>query len=234
MSDPLLPGAQQPLLYSQTPYDERGNFEYRGDHYRSGDDLPVLCQRIERHLAAQFPDIRVALRSSRFSGGRKVTVEILDAPDDLTGRDAQEAFIVRLRDQVERFGYTRTNPLQDYWNCAFYAEIMIGRAYWAALAARRGMVNPVRNVLSLTGFKKRLKAGDSLTLLHSSYNHRALGQSRKVVEVRSEDFVFEGRSFCDFPRAANFACDGRLVRIAIGDEHNPDAHLLYEWHPQAA
>lgn len=232
MAFAVQPEIQPHLLYSQTPYDERGNFDYRGDLYRPGEDLSVLRQRIGQHLGKEFPDLGIALRSSRFSGGRKIMVEILDAPDDLTGRDAREAFIARLRDQIERFGYTRTNPLQDYWNCSFYAEVVVARTYWAALAARRGQANPVEQAVSLVSFKKRLKAGDSLTLLHATYGHRAMGQSRKVVEVRSKDFVFEGRSFCDFPRAANFACDGRLVRIAMGDEHNPDAHLLYEWLPQ--
>lgn len=233
MATTVQPEIPPHLLYSQTPYDERGNFHYRGDLFCPDDDLPALCRRIAQHMAGTFPDLSIALRSSRFSGGRKVTVEILDSPEDLTGRDAQDAFIVRLRDQIERFGYTRTNPLQDYWNCSFYAEVVIARAYWAALAARHGPANPVEKILPLASFKKRLKAGDCLTLLHSSYYHRALGQARKVVEVRSKDFVFEGRSFCDFPRAANFACDGRLVRIAIGDEYDPDAHLLYEWRPQA-
>lgn len=107
-------------------------------------------------------------------------------------------------------------------------------AYWAALAARRGKANAVDNLVSLASFKKRLKPGDSLTLLHAPYQHRALGTARKVIQIRSKDFVFEGRSYCDFPRAANFACDGRLVRIAVGNEHEPDAHLLYEWHPIAA
>lgn len=221
-------------LYSETAHDERGNFHYQGDLYRPADDLPTLCRRIEQHLVSHFPEIRFAIRSERFSGGRKISTEVLDAPDDLSTREAQEAFIIRVRDQVERFGFCRTNPLQDYWNCSFYSEVAIRQAYWAALAARRGKANPVDNLVSLASFKKRLKPGDSLTLLHAPYKHRALGATRKVIQIRSKDFVFEGRSFCDFPRASNFACDGRLVRIAIGNEHEPDAHLLYEWLPAAA
>lgn len=221
-------------LYSETAHDERGNFHYQGDLYRPADDLPTLCRRIEQHLVSHFPEIRFAIRSERFSGGRKISTEVLDAPDDLSTREAQEAFIIRVRDQVERFGFCRTNPLQDYWNCSFYTEVAIRQAYWAALAARRGKANPVDNLVSLASFKKRLKPGDSLTLLHAPYKHRALGATRKVIQIRSKDFVFEGRSFCDFPRASNFACDGRLVRIAIGNEHEPDAHLLYEWLPAAA
>ncbi|MDE1915934.1 MAG: hypothetical protein KGJ57_07715 [Sphingomonadales bacterium] len=221
-------------LYSQTDHDDRGNFHYQGDLYHPADDLPALCARIERHLASQFPEIRFAIRSERFSGGRKITAEVLDAPEDLSTREAQDAFITRVRDQIERFGFCRTNPLQDYWNCSFYSEVAIRQAYWAALAARRGKANPVDNLVSLASFKKRLKVGDSLTLLHAPYQHRALGATRKVIQIRSKDFVFEGRSFCDFPRAGNFACDGRLVRIAVGNEHEPDAHLLYEWLPTAA
>lgn len=229
-----LPVGAPVRLYSQIEHDERGNFHYQGDLYRSTDDLPTLCRRVERHLASQFPDIRFSFRSERFSGGRKIIAEILDAPEDLSAREAQEALITTVRDQIERFGFCRTNPLQDYWNCSFYAEVAIRQAYWAALAVRRGKANPVDNLVTLASFKKRLKPGDSLTLLHAPFNHRALGMSRKIVQIRSKDFVFEGRSFCDFPRASNFACDGRLVRIAIGNEHEPDAHLLYEWRPTAA
>ncbi|MFX5555017.1 hypothetical protein ABTE11_22315, partial [Acinetobacter baumannii] len=60
------------------------------------------------------------------------------------------------------------------------------------------------------------------------------GTARKVIQIRSKDFVFEGRSYCDFPRASSFACDGRLVRIAVGNEHEPDAHVLSEGLPAAA
>jgi len=221
-------------LYSETDHDERGNFHYDGDLYRQGDDLATLCERIERHLASLFPEVRLAIRSQRFSGGHKITGEVLDAPEDLSTRDAQGAFILKLRDQMERFGFCRTNPLQDYWNCSFYAEVAIGQAYWAALAARRGRANPVDNLVSLASFKRRLKPGDSLTLLHAPFTHRALGLQRKVIEVRSKDFVFEGRSYCDFPRAAGFACDGKLVRIAAGHDRDPDAHLLYEWCPASS
>lgn len=231
---PSAPAKASPRLYSQTDHDDRGNFNYEGDLYRPADDLPTLCRRIEAHLASQFPEIRFGIHSQRFSGGRKIIADVLDAAEDLTTREAQEEFIVRVRDQIERFGYARSNFYQDYMAVSFYNEVRIDPAYWAALAARRGKANPVDNLVSLASFKKRLKPGDSLTLLHASYQHRALGTARKVMQIRSKDFVFEGRSYCDFPRAANFACDGRLVRIAVGNEHEPDAHLLYEWHPIGA
>jgi hypothetical protein len=229
-----LPVEAPARLYSETAHDERGNLNFQGDLHCPADDLPTLCRRIELHLAGQFPEVRFAIRSERFSGGRKITAEVLDAPDDLTTREAQEAFIVRVRDQIERFGYVRSNFYQDYMAVSFYNEVRIVPAYWAALAARRGQANAVDNLVSLASFKKRLKPGDSLTLLHAPYQHRALGTTRKVIQIRSKDFVFEGRSYCDFPRAANFACDGRLVRIAVGNEHEPDAHLLYEWRSASA
>lgn len=139
------PAEPSPRLYSQTEHDDRGNFHYEGDLYRPADDLPTLCHRIERHLASQLPEIRFAIRSERFSGGRKITVEVLDAPEDLSTRDAQEAFIVRVRDQIERFGFCRTNPLQDYWNCSFYSEVCIRQAYWAALGP--GAARPIPSTI---------------------------------------------------------------------------------------
>jgi hypothetical protein len=228
------PAEPSPRLYSHMDHDDRGNFHYEGDLYRPADDLLALGRRIEQHLASAFPEVRFVIRSQRFTGGRKIIADVLDAAEDLTTREAQEEFIVRVRDQIERFGYARSNVYQDFMAVSFYNEVRIGPAYWAALAARRGTANPVENLVSLASFRKRLKPGDALTLLHAPYRHRALGMVRKVTLIRSKDFVFEGCSYCDFPRAANFACDGRLVRIAIGNEHEPDAHLLYEWLPAAA
>lgn len=228
MTDAPAPGASV-RLYSQTNHDERGNFHYEGDLYRAGEALASLAARIEHHLAQHCAEATFAIRTEKFSGGRKVIAEVLDTPTDLTGRDAQNAFIVEIRDQMERFGFTRTNPLQDFWSCSFYCEVRIGRAYWAALAKRQGTRNPVDTVLSLAAFKKRVKAGDRLKLVDAPAGHRLLGTTREITKVRSGDLILEGRSCLSFPRASAFACDGRLVRIAIGSEYGPDDHLLYEW-----
>lgn len=101
-------------LYSQTNHDERGNFLYQGDLYRAGDNLATLAARIEGRLKAKFPDTRFAIRTEKFAGGRKIIAEILDTPTDLTPRDAQNCFFVKVRDQMERFGFTRSNLLQDF------------------------------------------------------------------------------------------------------------------------
>jgi len=228
MTDATAPGASA-RLYSQTEHDDRGNFHYEGDLYRAGEALPSLASRIERHLAQHFAETTFAIRTEKFSGGRKVIAELLEAPTDLTGRDAQNAFIVEVRDQMERFGSTRTNPLQDFWSCSFYCEVRIGQAYWAALAKRQGSRNPVDTVISLAAFKKRIRAGDQLKLIDAPAGHRLLGTTREITKVRSGDLILEGRSYLSFPRASAFACDGRLIRIAIGSEHGPDDHLLYEW-----
>lgn len=221
-------------LYSQTEHDERGNFAYEGDQFRQGEPLPALCSRIARHLADQFADAVFSVRGESFAGGRKVIVELLDAPPDLTDAADRREFKVMLRDHIERFGFTRSNFYQDFMNCAFYTEVRIGRSYWAALAIRRGPANPVESLVSLAAFKKRLKPGDTLKLIAAPEGHRALGTTRKVMAVRSADLIFEGKVYLDFPRASGFACDGRLVRIANGHERDPDAHLLYEWHERSA
>lgn len=216
-------------LYSETNHDERGNFHYQGDLYRAGDNLATLAARIEGHLKSKFPDTRFAIRTKKFAGGRKIIAEILDTPTDLTPRDAQNSFFVEVRDQMERFGFTRSNLLQDFHTCSFYCEACIGQAYWAALAARRGAKNPVQAKLTLAAFKKQIRAGDRLKLIDAPAGHRALGTTRAVTQVRSGDMILEGRSYLSFPRASAFACDGKFVRISIGSEYDPDAHLLYEW-----
>lgn len=221
-------------LYSQTPFDERGNFHYQGDLYRAGDNLASLSGRIEGHLKSKFPDTRFTMRTEKFARGRKITAEIVDTPADLTSRDAQNVFFVAVRDQMERFGFARSNLLQDFHACSFYCGAKLGQSYWAALAARRGEKNPVTPKVSLATFKKQVKAGDYLKLVGAPAGHRAMGTTRAITQVRSGDLILEGRSYLSFPRASAFACDGRLVRISNGSEYDPDAHLLYEWIRQDA
>ncbi|WP_263588854.1 hypothetical protein [Sphingopyxis sp. GC21] len=228
-----MPGAPAPL-YSQTECDERGNFHYEGDLQRSGEGLAAIVARVERHLRASFPETRFALSTRTYSGGRKIIAELLDAPEDLTGRDAQNSFIVKVKDQIERFGFTRSNIYQDSHNCAFFCEVRIGQPYWVALAARRGLGSTVDTLVSLAAFKKRIKPGDQLKLISAPGSHRAIGTVRSVQAVRSKDIILEGPSYLTLPRAAQFACDGKLVRIAIGSEDRPDAHLLYQWLPAKA
>lgn len=223
-----------PLLSSQTEFDERGNFDYQGDLQRPNESLAAIVARIERHLRACFPETRFALTTQTFSGGRKITAELLDTPEDLTGRDAQNSFSIKVKDQIERFGFTRSNIYQDSHSCAFFCEVRIGQPYWVALAARRGLGSTVDTLVSLAAFKKRIKAGDQLKLISAPGWHRAIGTTRTVEAVRSKDIILEGRSYLTLPRAAQFACDGKLVRIAIGTEDRPDAHLLYQWLPAKA
>ena len=233
MTDAYAPGAPA-RLYSQTPYDDRGNFHYRGDLYRQGERFDALVGRLGQHLATHFSDASFSVRAEKFSGGRKITAELLDWPDDLRSRDAQNSTIVAVRDQMERFGFTDSNPLQDYHSCSFYCDVPIGRAYWAALAMRNGLKNPVDRVVSLAAFRKRVKAGDQLKLIDAPKGHHALGTTRTITQVRSNDLILDGHSYLTLPRASAFACDGKHVRIANGSEYDPDGHLLYEWHCQAA
>lgn len=233
MSDSM-PSTSAPLLYSQVEHDERGNFSYVGDLQQPGLGLPALTAAIERHLTNMVAGGRFSVRGETFAGGRKVIVEVLDAPADLADDVARRALEVAIRDQVVRFGFTRSNPLQDYMSCSFYNEVRIGRAYWAALAERRGIRNPVTATNSLAAFKRTVGVGDQLTLVDAPAGHRSLGMTRGIVAVRSADLALEGTTYLTLPKAAAFACDGKRIRIGIGSEREPDAHLLYEWLPVAA
>lgn len=216
-------------LYSQVDPDERGNFEYVGDLQQPGLSLLALTSRVQSHLEDLILGGKFSVRGEAFAGGRKIIVDVLDAPGDLTDPEARRSFEVMVRDQIERFGFTRSNVRQDTMSCSFYSEVRVGRAYWAALAKRKSVANAVEPALSLAAFKRRLQPGDVLTLVAAPAGHRALGSARKVVAVRSADLILEGPSYLSFPRATAFACDGRRVRIGIGNERDPDAHLLYEW-----
>ncbi|PXA84745.1 hypothetical protein DMC47_38935 [Nostoc sp. 3335mG] len=218
-----------PRLYSQIEHDERGNFEYQGDLQQPGLSLAALASSVRSHLEASVAGASFSVSGESFAGGRKLIVETLDAPADLSDPEARRTFELMLRDQVERFGFTRSNILQDFMSCSFYSEVRIGRAYWYALARRKGMTNIVEPLVPLAAFKRRIQPGDQLKLVAAPSGHRALGSTRKVIAVRSADLILEGPSYLKFPRAAAFACDGRQVRIGVGHDREPDAHLLYEW-----
>ncbi len=213
------PAARSPLLYSQVAHDERGNFKYQGDLQRVGRELPELTTAIQQHLERAIVGSRFSLRGERFSGGRKVIAEIIDTCEDLSVEEIRRAFDVRVIDQMERFGFVRSNVLQDYTNVSFYTEVRVGGAYWAALAARKGTANPVKATLSLAAFKRAIKVGDQLKLTAAPAWHRSIGITRTIVAVRSADLVLAGPSYLTLPKAAAFACDGERVRIGVYAGH---------------
>ncbi len=221
-------------LYSQVEADERGNVEYSGDLRRDDLDLSALTVNIHQHLDNEIAGGRFSVRGERFAGGRKVIVEVLDVPDDLSDETTRRTFETAIRDQIERFGFVRSNILQDFMSCSFFNEVRIGRAYWSALSARRGPQNPVQSTVPLATFKRAVKGGDQLKLIAAPAGHRSLGMTRPIIQVRSVDLILEGPSYLTLPKAAAFACDGKRVRIGIGSDHEPDAHLLYEWIRAAA
>lgn len=212
-------------LYSQTPWDDHGNFSYSGDLYQARESLPALCRRVARHLACQFRDSRFSISRQR----RTLRIEVIDTPADLTDEDARAIFETRVSDQVQRFGFSHQNAYQDFTSFAFHVDVRVGPSYWAALAARRGHANPVQPLISLSAFKRQLKAGDSFQLIAASTGNRAPGTISTITAVRSGDLVFDGRTYWDFPLACCFACDGRLIRVARGNKYDPDNHVLYEW-----
>lgn len=237
MTDPIsapdAPACDLPALYSQTPTDERGNFAYSGDLLRSNETFAALCARIAAHLRDLYPDLQVSLTRLSFAGGRKIRLAICDAPIDLRDPAVRDPLLLALRDQIERFGFVRANVYQDYSAVSFYSEVAIGKAYWAALAARTEQQNPVEPRMSLAQFKRTIKVGNTLTMVHAPWQGRYLGVERTVDAVRSGDIIIAG-SYLTLPRAPEFACDGRHIRIAVGDASNPDAHLLYIWTRRSA
>ena len=84
--------ALMPRLYSETEHDARGNFHHEGDLFRPGEALPALKHRIDQHLTGLLADTRFSVRADSFAGGRKIIVELLDSPTDLTDEAAARAF----------------------------------------------------------------------------------------------------------------------------------------------
>src|SRR3546814_19176968 len=105
-----------------------------------------------------FPDTRVAISTEKLGRGRKIIAEILDTPADLTARDAQNDVFVAVRDQMERFGFTRSNLYQDFHTCSFYSAPRIGQAYWSPLASPRRPQNQAEAKVPPASLHKQIKA----------------------------------------------------------------------------
>lgn len=216
-------------LYSQTKSDDVGYFRYTGDLHRPRESLDELIARIKDHLARRYAGHAFGIRRSTFAGGRSITVEMTKGPVELTDKDLRDAFLKEVRDQVRRFGREESHALSDYSSVSFYDDIRVAPEFLASHAPRDPATD-VASTMSLAQFKKTLKTGDTITLVATDNpNHKALGIPRKVVEIRSKDFIVEPKSYCEFPKAAKFACDGQRFRISDASEYNPTGYRLYEW-----
>lgn len=216
-------------LYSDTKMDDNGYFRYAGDLYRSRESLDDLIDRIKSHLARHYPDHQFGMRRSTFAGGCSITVTMNGGPAELMDADKRQEFFKDVRNQVKRFGREESHPISDYMSVSFYEHIEVGSQFLTAHAPRDAATE-VEPKMSMAQFKKTLKIGDTITLVSTGMaNHKALGIPRKVIEIRSKDFIVEPKSYCDFPKAANFACDGSRFRISDANQYDPTAYRLYEW-----
>lgn len=210
--------------------DDRGNYEDVGEKYQEGRSLEDLTSLILEEISRELPKVKATAVTKKFSGGRQIRILVLDAGDfDIEQRDVVDMLQKRIADIMKTFNYERGNVIQDYHRTSFYAGVRIEPAAFLLHASRTGKAaNEVERKISLAEFKRRLKPGDVMEMLHGG----RLGE-RIVSQVRSKDIVFNGPSYLNLGRADAFACDGDLVRFALGTENDPGRHLLYRWRPTA-
>lgn len=211
--------------------DTQGNYNDVGIHYVHGRKLEEIVDLIKRELAKELPDVTISIKTQKYSMGQSINIEILDAGErDIVVFHTKEALEQRVRDIAERFNQSRGNVYQDYSSTTYYTNVRTASSAFAAHAARNGGVsNPVESKMTLSAFKRTVKPGDRFDILHGGRE-----RVRIVSQVRSNDLAFvdengANKSYLSFGKASNFACDGELVRFAIGHEYDPDRHLLYRW-----
>lgn len=211
--------------------DARGNFEDIGERYQDGRTLEQLTTLILEAISKELPNIKATAVAKKYSMGRSINILVLDAGEhDLTQRDVVDALKKRISDIVKKFNFERGNPYQDSYHTSFYSDVRIEPGAFMLHATRTGQAtNEVEGKLSLAEFKRQLKPGDIMELVHGG----RLG-TRVVKQVRSKDIVFDGPSYLDFGRAGEFACDGELVRFSRGNEYDPGRHILFRWRPVQA
>lgn len=214
--------------------DERGNYNDKGDFHRPGESLDDLVPRMLAHLRHTFPEYEFSPERRMFAGGRSITMHVISGPEGLSDSEAGEAFTARVRAEMERFDHSHGNALNDYAKQSFFGFAKIDQRYHAQ-HAKIPEGTDVEPKMTLAAFKRTIKAGDTIVLesTNNPYSQKMIGIEREVVQVRSGDFITHGadgrKIYCDFPKAAAFACDGQRFRMTDASEHDPDGYRLYRW-----
>lgn len=214
--------------------DARGNYRNDGDLHRAGEKFDDLIPRMLAHLRAIFPEYDFTPHRAVYSGGRSVTMNVISGPAGLSERDAGNAFLQKVKTEMDRFDRSQGNVYSDYHNGSFFGFAKIDPRYHAqhAQIVKGTDVDPT---MTLAAFKRTIKAGDTIVLeaTNNPYSQKMIGIERKVMQVRSGDFITEGldgrKIYFDFPKAAAFACDGERLRLTDAGEQNPDGYRLYRW-----
>lgn len=206
--------------------DPHGNYEQIGSKFVSGRTLDELVPLICAEIRHELPDVKLTCHTHKYSGGRSIKIIVLDpGNNDITDRVQAESLEKKISEIAARFNSQRGNIYSDYDSSSFHCFVQIDSSAYALHAGKSGPItNPVEKKISLTEFKRLLKPGDKMNCLHGSRPGM-----RVVKKIRSADFVFEGPLYMSWGRAADFACDGNKVRFALGNEREPDRHILYEW-----
>lgn len=214
--------------------DPHGNYKNNGDLYRPNEELESVSARIVLHLKRVFPEYEFASERKTFSGGRSITVKVISGPDTLTNEDEAKKFLKQISQEMKRFDNANGNIYSDYHSCTFFGHAEIDRRYHAqhAVIIEGTEVEPK---MTISAFRKALKEGDTIVLEASNqtYSQRMLGIERKVIQVRSKDFITQGEDgrkiYFDLPPASAFACDGEKFRINDARENSPNGFRLYRW-----
>ena len=224
----------QEAVKSDNGMDAHGNYDNKGDLHRPGEKFDDLVPRVLAHLRQTFPGYEFSPERRVFAGGRSLTMHVIAGPEGLGDRESGETFIAKVRVEMDRFDHSRGNALSDYDNRSFFSFAKIDQRYHAQ-HAKIPEGTDVEPKMTLAAFKRTLKVGDTIVLesTNNPYSQKMVGIERKVVQVRSGDFITEGadgrKIYFDFPKAAAFACDGKRFRLADATEHNPDGYRLYRW-----
>lgn len=219
---------------TNTGMDAQGNYNDKGDLHRPGENFDDLVPRMLTHLRQTFPEYDFSPERRVFAGGRSITMHVINGPSGLSNKEAGEAFITRVRSEMGRFNHSYGNAFNDYAKQSFFSFAKIDQRYHAQ-HAQVVEGTDVEPKMTLAAFKRTLKVGDTIVLesTNNPHSQKMVGIERKVVQVRSGDFITEGsdgrKIYFDFPKAATFACDGERFRLTDATEHNPDGYRLYRW-----
>lgn len=214
--------------------DAHGNYANNGDLHRHGETFDNMVPRMLTHLRTVFPEYDFAPKREIYSGGRSLTMSLISGPAGLGGREAGEAFLLKVKAEMDRFDRSQGNVHSDYHSGSFFGFAKIDPRYHAQHAEIIEGTE-VEPTMTLAAFKRTIKVGDKIVLEASNqtYSQKMIGIEREIVEARSGDFITQGadgrKIYFDYPKAAAFACDGKRFRLSDASERQPDGFRLYRW-----
>lgn len=203
---------------------------YEGDLYDPALDTTGIVVRANELIRSTFPGTRALVSAHRHASGRSIDASVVAHHQDLSDGTIRRDLLDRIRGQIERLGWDRSDHSTDLVSRHFALTVEVHPDYWSERqAALAGL--PAGSSLSPSAFMKNLQTGHIL----EEAGGPLLGRRYVVGDVTARGFTtsagIQGAPdiFWHRPRAAALRAVGFRIRLSEGTEKEPDRHRILLW-----